>query len=94
MSPDELNTRLRSVELSLATLTQLVQDQLATLTEFTRKHELILLGNRAEQPDAIGLVADVDSLRASQRRLIWGLKGLGAAAFTVLGAAAAHYLGF
>lgn len=93
MSNDELENRLRSVELTLAELSALLKGNLARLTERSDKHELLLSGSLAPTVTK-GLVVDVSHLMDADDRRTWAIRAIGAASFMALGTAASHYLGF
>lgn len=81
------------METHLATLAQMLRDNLDRLDKLVSEHERVLFGSKPEREDSLSLTTKVDRLWESNRRMRWYLRAAGGVIFTLLGAAAAHFLG-
>lgn len=91
MTDNEIEARLRAVELQLATLAQLLDADLKAHSETIRIHGFALFGNPEKGKAAPGLTVLVDRLEATDLWRRWGVQSLGAALFTVLGTLGTKY---
>lgn len=94
MTDSEIEARLRGVEVSIATMNELLKADLAHLSALTAKHDLILEGNPLDpKEESVGLKIKVDRLEGSEKVRRWILRTIASGVFVLLGTAISHFLG-